>query len=430
MPYTAALHASNQANASIYGTIRSNAPKYGDIAEAGIEAEAYARKSAIDAGKMVATASINAMDDVHQAANKANTKIKLQEMQNEYKKSVNSQRKAGRVSAAASQALGLGVYAAGGGFKKRKRTLPSDGIDYSDRIAELTERSARLRTEEEGIRSGIGADKEKPDAPTVGDKPNTSGSRFTSDHRAGMDIVAKYESGPWGYDAMNQGGSDGGHTAHGSGAGTKILGSPLTGMSIGQLKKLGAEGKIHATGRYQFTHNTGSFGEAATMAGLKDTDLFSEANQDLMFQKFHKAHGNSRWIGLKNASSDELAILDKSRNTALLDITSGSPAGVEGGAFKPIEYLSGDPNHKSSYRADHGGSNYHEHLAFGTTAERDRAMAKLKAHGIKIGSVNDGKHAEGSYHYSDRAFDVPGTNWEVGAEAAGSKRVREILGLE
>ena len=57
-------------------------------------------------------------------------------------------------------------------------------------------------------------------------------------------------------------------------------------------------------------------------------------------------------------------------------------------------------------------------------------MAKLREHGIKIGSVNDGKHSEHSYHYSDQAFDVPGTNWEVGAEAAGSKRVREILGLE
>ena len=93
-----------------------------------------------------------------------------------------------------------------------------------------------------------------------------------------------------------------------------------------------------------------------------------------------------------------------------------------------IEHLSGDPGHRS-YRADHGGSNYHEHLAFSTTAERDAAMAKLRAAGIQIGSIGDGKHSDTSWHYKGRAFDVPGAQVPVGAERELSRRVRSVLGI-
>lgn len=71
-----------------------------------------------------------------------------------------------------------------------------------------------------------------------------------------------------------------------------------------------------------------------------------------------------------------------------------------------VEYLTGDRSH-SGYRADHGGSNYHEHLAFSSTEERDSAIELLKSKGIVIGSMNDGRHARDSYHYTDQAFDVP-----------------------
>jgi hypothetical protein len=103
-------------------------------------------------------------------------------------------------------------------------------------------------------------------------------------------------------------------------------------------------------------------------------------------------------------------------------------AGESEGGLNVIEYLTGDPSH-GRYRADHGGSNYHEHLAFGTREQRDAAMQKLKAAGIQIGSVNDGKHAPGSYHYQDLAFDVPAAQVPVGQEQELSRRVREILGM-
>lgn len=96
------------------------------------------------------------------------------------------------------------------------------------------------------------------------------------------------------------------------------------------------------------------------------------------------------------------------------------------GQFRVIEHLSGDKGH-SSYRADHGGDNYHEHLAFATQAERDAAMAKLKAAGIQIGSVY---RDDTGYHGKNLAFDVPASQVPPGKEAELSRRVREILGIK
>lgn len=73
---------------------------------------------------------------------------------------------------------------------------------------------------------------------------------------------------------------------------------------------------------------------------------------------------------------------------------------------KIIEYITGDRSH-SNYREDHGGNNYHEHLAFSSTEERDRAAEVLRSSGFVLGSFNDGTHANSSYHYKNQAFDVP-----------------------
>jgi hypothetical protein len=115
------------------------------------------------------------------------------------------------------------------------------------------------------------------------------------------------------------------------------------------------------------------------------------------------------------------------RDTAQVS-SAGISAPAGGAGLNVIEYLTGDKDH-AGYREDHGGDNYHEHLAFGTKAERDSAMQKLKAAGIQIGSVNDGRHAPGSYHYQDLAFDVPAAQVPVGQEQDLSRRVRSILGI-
>ena len=288
MPYTGALQAANRANAGFYATNRKYSPNYGELAKVGMNEASKEKRAAMQSETSVRMAGMRAVSNVSTATNKLKAGLKKQEIHN-------NARMAGVVAGAASKVAGVGAYAAAGGFDKPTRTKPSEGMDYSARITELRERSARLRGEADDVLNGTNT---KPDKGSTTETPTT-------------DTPTK----------------------------------PTTDTSTKSTPK---------------------------------------------------------------------------------------PAAVtwEGGAFKPIEYLSGDPNHKSSYRADHGGSNYHEHLAFGSTKERDAAMAKLREHGIKIGSINDGKHSEHSYHYSDQAFVVPGTNWAVGEEAAGSKRVREILGLE
>lgn len=107
--------------------------------------------------------------------------------------------------------------------------------------------------------------------------------------------------------------------------------------------------------------------------------------------------------------------------------------------FNVVQYLTGDrsyrnPNNPNQfyYAADHGGSNYHEHVGFRSREDRDRAIATLKKHGIKIGSMNDGVHADGSLHYEDRAVDLPMPfHIKPGSreEQAYSRRVRMILGI-
>lgn len=111
------------------------------------------------------------------------------------------------------------------------------------------------------------------------------------------------------------------------------------------------------------------------------------------------------------------------------------PAQRSSGSGTIVEYLTGDRSH-SGYRADHGGSNYHEHLAFSSTAERDRAIAFLRGKGVYIGSMNDGRHAPGSYHYTDQAFDIPlypniqnfGMPDNREGEEKFSKMIRNMLG--
>ena len=99
-----------------------------------------------------------------------------------------------------------------------------------------------------------------------------------------------------------------------------------------------------------------------------------------------------------------------------------------------VEYITGDRSH-SNYREDHGGANYHEHLAFSSTALRDKAMSLLQNKGYTIGSINDGQHAKGSYHYTDQAFDIPfypnaqnlGYSDDRKGEEQFSKDVRDCL---
>ena len=124
--------------------------------------------------------------------------------------------------------------------------------------------------------------------------------KFTPEQTKGLASIRRVESGPYGYDAYNLGGkTEFEPIGSGSAADGKQFGKPLTALTISEIDALGQSGRIHATGAYQFTHNTGSFREAAEFAGLSGDDLFTPENQDLMALKFGQKYGWQRWSGLK-----------------------------------------------------------------------------------------------------------------------------------
>ena len=123
---------------------------------------------------------------------------------------------------------------------------------------------------------------------------------LTQVQQVGLKAIRDVESGHLGYNAYNLGGrTEFDPIRPGSAADGRQFGKPLTSMTIGEIKNLGTRGLIHATGAYQFTHNTGSFGEAAQFAGLGDNDLFTPENQDRMALAFGRQYDWTRWSGLK-----------------------------------------------------------------------------------------------------------------------------------
>lgn len=123
-------------------------------------------------------------------------------------------------------------------------------------------------------------------------------------------------------------------------------------------------------------------------------------------------------------------------NTVLMGSKSQIPISQQpsGKGGKIVEYLTGDRTHRR-YRADHAAGNYHDHVAFDSQETRDAAIKWLRGKGWVVGSIDTGKHAEGSFHYSNQAFDIPfypnqskkGVSDDARGETALSSRLRADL---
>jgi tape measure domain-containing protein len=139
----------------------------------------------------------------------------------------------------------------------------------------------------------------------------------------------------------------------------------------------------------------------------------------------------------------QMSDIELKRQKALLDASAevikaqGSVAGGAGGGGKGLgagiaQYITGDPA-SPFYKADHGGGNYHEHLAFVSREAAEEAYRKLTSAGIQVtefkGKSRVGKHTPGSAHYQGLAFDVPGAQVPVGQETSLTARVQSILGI-
>jgi hypothetical protein len=121
------------------------------------------------------------------------------------------------------------------------------------------------------------------------------------------------------------------------------------------------------------------------------------------------------------------------------------PSGVGGykpptpGLFNAIEYITGDSTQGSNYDpGGHGGGKYHEHIAFATIPDKERAKAALRAAGFEIGS--EYRSNSGTYHGLNLAIDIPlykpsggGVQKGYADNSTGEKQfsaeVRRVLGI-
>lgn len=166
----------------------------------------------------------------------------------------------------------------------------------------------------------LGEEREQTMFPGI-TQEGTSG-KVTGTMKQALDIISKYESASAGYNAMNQGtiadakgqkprATIGGKTSK------DIIGKNLTDMTIGEVirrqdrRLTNDQGFIHAAGRYQIIGNT--LPSAMRGAGLKPTDMFSPENQDKMGIYLLKSGGPGKWVGLENATKQEMSIVQQAR---------------------------------------------------------------------------------------------------------------------
>lgn len=356
---------------------------------------------------------------------------------------------------------GLAAFAEGGFVDPKTLDAISQGGDISDWVAksfkDSTETNAQktLREIQENLKlrkEGAGPDKSDP-TEQIDEGPFEGGSG--GQWGPLLDLIAGKESGG-NYEAMYPS--------------TVLKGA--TKMTIAEVARraTGAVGKYQQLPEYLVSR--------AKAAGLNpDKDLYSPENQDLIITKVNIEgnRGGRRW--LKGEISDEQFMQGLSQEFASLPNAQGrfhypgqrssmtaekvksalskvkkggyaaGPAGrrdsymAEKGSLggSVAEYITGDPNTPFGRfdRYGHGmPSNYHDHIAFRDRNTAIKAYKFFQSKGIQVtefkGFDRVGGHAQGSYHYSGLAFDVPGAQWGgsggIGArDYAGSARVRKTL---
>nr|BAR36094.1 Muramidase (phage lambda lysozyme) (COG4678) [uncultured Mediterranean phage uvMED] len=149
--------------------------------------------------------------------------------------------------------------------------------------------------------------------------------------RRALDIIGKYEAdGVGGYNAVNQGGADGGRRVLGYSGDIRQMqqhqGKELTSMTVGEIMALQSEdgsdidswiarGKLHAVGRYQFIGST--FANLVKQLGIKPEQRFTPALQDAMALHLLRTaeNGLHQWIGPSdNATQQERVFINQARD--------------------------------------------------------------------------------------------------------------------
>ena len=298
--------------ANEYGKIQAasanNRIDYSGINNAAMNIEAEKKINAINNASKIVQSGIQSG---------AKVKIAQQNIDSE-KDALKRNRKAGKLAAIGTLAQSLGSKS------KMKRPLAPSNIDYSSLIeeAELRAKELKKKMEKSNAKNNTTSNTSAGDDPgkvATGTTDMQIGSSLEGNRKIVADAVAETESGPFGYEAFNQGGAAGGTKVIGkSGSYKDVFGTSLTDMTLDEIfykqntKERGLSmaehlnsGGLHAVGRYQFIGPT--LQDEVRRMGLPGDTKFTPEVQDQIFFSHLKRIGNiSPWVGPSiNLSKEE-----------------------------------------------------------------------------------------------------------------------------
>jgi muramidase (phage lysozyme) len=330
-------------------------------------------------------------------------------------------------------------------------------------------------------------DQHTPPSPGGGSIPSSA----TGHNAKLLSFIAKGEGG---YNSMNQG-TRGGRIVGSTHNASTILGKNLTDMTIEEVMSNQSSGRLFAAGRYQIIPSTMKL--AVQRANIPMSSKFDAQTQDKLGLALiyngqrptlsgylqgknnnlrgamidfarewasvpHPDTGNS-YYGSGNRSHHKVSEVREALTSARRGVKSESssesqqprpssspnypssrgtpqksfPTGYAPstpGKFNTIEYITGERGHPNFELAGHGlPSNYHDHIAFKSIADKETAKRSLISSGIRIGS--EYRPGDRGYHGVNLAIDIPGYQWggsgAIGErEFKGSRKVRQVLGLD
>ena len=295
--YAQSAQAVTRASDQIFDAAMSGKPDFTKISKAAIKGRSLERRAATQAEGNVAKAGLEAFTYAKRTKNAVETEKEI----------ANIKRPARRMAGIVG---GLGVLAGGAMMsvennRAKKRQAERDAAAQAKEDARskmLTDFYNRDTTSSEGPEL-LEIPKYTPSSSSS--SSSSSGSTLTGVRKELADAIAGPESGPWGYDAFNQGGAKGGTKVLGkSGSHKEVFGRSLTDMTLGEIFERQnlpegrhyQDGGLHAVGRYQFIGPT--LREEVDNMGLSYNTKFTPEIQDKIFFSHAKRIGDiSPWIG-------------------------------------------------------------------------------------------------------------------------------------
>ena len=186
--------------------------------------------------------------------------------------------------------------------------------------------------------------------------------------------------------------------------------------------------------------------EGATTAKFMNFGSAQESVNTLV-NRWYKDYGNYKGVNRASSAQDAAKQLQQQgyatdpnyasklkrimkQNASVVNQGGGSGGRYNGGG-NVVEYITGDRGHPNFEYNGHGReSNYHDHIAFRTLQDKERAKTALRAAGIQVGS--EYRPGDPGWHGANLAIDVPGAQWggsgAIGQrEFNGSAKVRQVL---